>query len=77
MSQNLTVKNKIGKYLSMNTHVNRYFSSNDLGRNHVNETTRHGIIAHRIWEENLGNVTEIIVTDSFGFVAQTLSQKRK
>ena len=43
-----------------------------LGHNHVYETTRHGIVAHLLWEENLGNVTEVIVTDSFGFVAQTL-----
>ena len=40
-----------------------------LGRNHVNETARHGIVAHRLWEENLGNITEVIVTNSFGFVA--------
>ena len=43
--------------------------STNLGRNHVNETARHGIVAHRLWEENLGNITEVIVTDSFGFVA--------
>ena len=40
------------------------FSSCDLGCNHVNETARHGIIAHRLWEENLGNLTEVIITDS-------------
>ena len=49
----------------------------EYGHNHVNETARHGIVAHCLWEENLGNVTEVIVTDSFGFIAQTLSQKRK
>ena len=54
----------------------------DLGRNHVNETARHGIFDYRLWEENLGNVTEVFVNDFFGFVAgdfvaQTLSQKRK
>ena len=42
----------------------------DKGRNHVNETARHGIIAHRLWEENLGNVTK--VNDSFGFNARSL-----
>ena len=45
------------------------FSSCDLGCNHVNETARHGIIAHRLWEENLGNVTKLFVNHSFGFVA--------
>ena len=45
------------------------------GRNQVNETARHGIIAHRLWEENLGNITKVFVNDSFGIVAQTLSQK--
>ena len=49
-----------------------YFLFWDKGRNHVNKTTRHGIVAHRFWEENLGNVTEVIVTDSFGFVARSL-----
>ena len=33
------------------------------------------MVAHRLWEENLGNVTEVCVNNSFGFVAQTLSQK--
>ena len=42
------------------------------GRNHVNETSRHSILAHRLLEENLGNVTKVIVTDSFGFVARSL-----
>ena len=37
-----------------------------------NETTRHGIIAHCLWEENLGNITEVFVKDSFGFVARSL-----
>ena len=46
--------------------------SHNLGRNHVIETARYGIVTHRLWEENLGNVTEVIVTDSFGFVAQSL-----
>ena len=58
---------------------------NFLGRNHVKETVRYGIVAHCLWEENLGNVNAVIVTDFFGFslpeafsfVAQTLSQKRK
>ena len=44
-----------------------------LGRNHVNETARHGIVAHRLWGENLGNLTEVILTDSFGFVAEVFS----
>ena len=44
----------------------------NLGRNHVNETARLGIVAHCFWEENLGNVTEVFVNDSFGFVAQSL-----
>ena len=43
-----------------------------VGRNHVNETARHGIVAHRLWKENLGNITEIFVNDSFGFVARSL-----
>ena len=43
-----------------------------IGRNQVNETTRHGIVAHRLWDENLGNGTKVIVTDSFGFIAQSL-----
>ena len=43
-----------------------------IGRNHVNETTRHSIVAHRLWKENLGNVTKVIVTNSFGFVARSL-----
>ena len=30
---------------------------NFLGRNHVKETTRYGIVARCLWEENLGNVT--------------------
>ena len=46
-----------------------------MAQNHVNETARHGIVAHRLWEENLGNVTEVFVNDSFRFVAQMLSQK--
>ena len=46
--------------------------SHNLGGNHVIETARYGIVTHRLWEENLGNVTEVIVTDSFGFVAQSL-----
>ena len=45
---------------------------NVLGRNHVNETAWYGIVAHRLWEENLGNVTEVFVNDSFGFIAQSL-----
>ena len=61
------------------------YNTPTFGHNHVNETARHGIIAHRLWEDNLGNVTEVIVTEFplgslhevFGFVAQTLSQKRK
>ena len=42
----------------------------DIGRNHVNETAsaRHGIIAHRLWEENLGNITKVFVKDSLGIV---------
>ena len=42
------------------------------GRNHVNETARHGIIAHRLWEENLGNITEVFVNYSFVFIARSL-----
>ena len=44
----------------------------NLGRNHVNQTTRHGIVAHHLWEENLGNITEVIVTDSFSFGPKSL-----
>ena len=43
-----------------------------VGRNHVNETAMHGIIAHHLWEENLGNITDVFVNDSFGIVARTL-----
>ena len=43
-----------------------------IGCNHANETARHSIVAHRHWEENLGNVTKVILTDSFGFVARSL-----
>ena len=50
------------------------------GHNHVNETVRHGIVAHRLWDENLGNGTEVIVTiplgsllKVFGFVALTFA----
>ena len=53
------------------------------GRNHVNETARLGIVVHCLWGENLGNVTKVFVNNPlglfpkvFGFVAQTLSQKR-
>ena len=42
------------------------------GRNHVNETARHGIVAHCLWEENLGNITKVFVNDSFRIIAQTL-----
>ena len=48
------------------------YNTPTFGRNHVNETARHGIIAHRLWEENLGNVTEVFVNDSFGFPARSL-----
>ena len=42
-----------------------------MGHNHVNETARHRIvIAHRLWEENLGNMTKVFVNNSFGFVAR-------
>ena len=47
----------------------------DYGRNHVNETARHGIIAHCLWEENLGNITKAFGNVSFRIVARTLSQK--
>ena len=46
----------------------------DKGRNHVNETASYGIVArvaHRLWEENLGNLTKVFVNDSFGFVARS------
>ena len=45
---------------------------NVLGRNHLNKTARYGIVAHRLWEENLGNVSEVFVKDSFGFIARSL-----
>ena len=48
------------------------FLNQDIGSNHVNKTARHGIVAHCLREENLGNVTEVIFTDSFGFVARSL-----
>ena len=44
----------------------------DKGRNHVNETARLGIVAHCLWEENLGNVTEVFGNDFCGFIAQSL-----
>ena len=47
-------------------------TNRDMGHNHVNETARNGIITHHQWEENLGNVTKVILTDSFGFVARSL-----
>ena len=39
-----------------------------VGRNHINETARHGIVALLFWEEYLGNITEVFVNDSLGFV---------
>ena len=48
------------------------FLNRDIGRNHVNETARHGIVAHRLWEENLGNVNAVFVNNSFRFVARSL-----
>ena len=42
------------------------------GRNHVNKTASNGIVAHRLWEENLGNVTKVFDNDSFGFIARSL-----
>ena len=41
-----------------------------LGHNHVNKTAILGIVAHHLWEENLGNVTEVFVNDSFQIVAR-------
>ena len=43
-----------------------------FGRNYVNETVRLGIIAHCLWEQNLGNVTEVFVNDFFRFIARSL-----
>ena len=43
--------------------------SHNLGRNHVIETARYGIVTHRLWEENLGNVTEVSLNNSFGIIA--------
>ena len=31
-----------------------------------------GIVAHCLWEENLGNITEVFINDSFGFIARSL-----
>ena len=47
------------------------------GRNHVNETARHGIVAHRLWEENLGNVTEVFVNDSLSLSKKTKTSGNK
>ena len=41
-----------------------------LGHNQVNETARHEIVAHRLWEENLENIIEVFVNNSFGIVPQ-------
>ena len=43
-----------------------------IGRNHLNETKMLGIVAHCLWEENLGNVTEVFVNSFFWFIAQSL-----
>ena len=79
----LTKNQMIFKKLHLGT-VSYNDDTFDEGRNLVNETTRHSIVAHRLWEENLGNVTKVFVNNPlglfpkvFGFVAQTLSQKRK
>ena len=40
------------------------------GRNHVNETKRHGIVARRLLEKNLGNLTNVFINNSFGIVAR-------
>ena len=61
----MKLKKNVPKYLSNLLAI-------DLRRNHVNETARHGIVAHRLWEENLGNITEVFVNDSFRFVARSL-----
>ena len=46
-----------------------------MGHNHVNETVRHGIVAHRLWEENLRNITKVFVNVSFRIVARKLALK--
>ena len=50
------------------------FLNRDIGRNHVNKTARHGIVAHRHWEENLGNITEVFVDNSSGIIAGFAAQ---
>ena len=42
------------------------------GRNPVNETKMHGIVARHLLEKNLGNLTTVFVNDSFGIVTRTL-----
>ena len=42
------------------------------GRNHANKTKRNGIVARRLLEKNLGNLTNIFVNDSFGIVTRTI-----
>ena len=44
-----------------------------IGRNHVNKTARHGIVAHRLWEEK-GNITEVFVDESSGIIAGFAAQ---
>ena len=67
----LTKNQMIFKKLHLGT-VSYNDDTFDEGRNLVNETARHSIVAHRLWEENLGNVIAVIVTDSFGFVTRSL-----
>ena len=58
----------------MQSHPSVYIDEipSNIGHNHVNETARHGIVAHRLWEENLGNITEVFINDSYRIIAQTL-----
>ena len=43
-----------------------------LQAQHINETARLGIVAHCLWEENLGNITKVFINDFFGFIARSL-----
>ena len=67
----LTKNQMIFKKLHLGT-VSYNDDTFDEGRNLVNETTRHSIVAYRLWEENLGNATKVFVNDSFGFDARSL-----
>ena len=43
-----------------------------FGHNHVNETARRGIIAHRLWEENLVSLYAISERNNFGVLFSLL-----